>query len=409
MSGMKSACSALSGERRTMKQLLLIFLIILASLGFAKIYLDKGPPRGPLSGPVALPEPPAEDEAVQEVRYRVEEVASGLSVPWSMVFTSPDRILVAERGGEIRVIEKGRLAEAPLHSFTGVYSRGESGLLGMAIDPGYTANRLVYAAYAFEDAKGVSVKVVRFIDGGTSVRDIETIIERIPAGNNHAGTRLRFGADGKLYVSTGEGGEGGRAQDMSLLSGKILRIESDGSVPQDNPDPGSPVFARGLRNSQGLDFDPVTGNLWAVDHGPSSFDGPPGGDEINLIHGGGNYGWPVVSHEESADGMEDPKAVYTPAVAPASLLFYRGNQLPGYKNDMFFGGLRGTGLYRVRLSEDRMQVAFREKVPYVDAGRVRDVIEGPDGYIYFSTSNRDGRGNPDDGDDRIFRIIPDTR
>lgn len=391
----------------SMKRTFFIFLILAVSVVFLGVIIRNWLSRTTPITENTAPGIPGVSQAAT-VTYRTEAFVSGLSVPWSIAFTSHDRILVAERTGAVRIVDKGKLSDRPLYRFPDVFAQNEAGLLGITLDPAYSANRIVYAAYAYKDDRGIAVKVVRFIDGGNSIRDLEVLIDRIPGGIYHDGTRLRFGPDRMLYISTGEGGQKGRSQDLSSLSGKILRIEPDGSIPPDNPFGKSPVFASGLRNSQGLDFDPLTGNLWATDHGPSTFDGPPGGDELNLIKAGGNYGWPLVSHDRTAAGMTGPKAVYTPAVAPASLLFYRGSVLSRYTNDLFFGGLAGTGIYHVRLSADRQTVVSTEKLPFVDVGRIRDVVEGPDGYIYFSTSNQDGRGTPRPGDDKIYRIVPET-
>ena len=189
-------------------------------------------------------------------------------------------------------------------------------------------------------------------------------------------------------------------------TGKILRINPDGSIPEDNPFRGSPVWSYGHRNPQGIDWQPDSGKLYSTEHGPSGFDGPGGGDEINLIEAGGNYGWPLVSHDETREGTFAPLIQFTPAEAPASLSFYASNVLPMFTGSLFFGALRGEGLVRVVLSDsDPNEIITVEKI-ISDIGRVRDVVQGPDGLIYFSTSNRDGRGRAREGDDHIYRIVP---
>jgi glucose/arabinose dehydrogenase len=189
------------------------------------------------------------------------------------------------------------------------------------------------------------------------------------------------------------------------LYGKILRIDPDGTVPADNPFPGNPVWSYGHRNPQGIDWYPGTDVMYSTEHGPSGFDGPGGGDEVNVIVKGGNYGWPEVSHEDSREGMISPVLVYTPAVAPADCMFYRSGVIEQFRNNLFIACLRGNAVIRVAVDvKDPGKVVCTEKMSDVRFGRIREIAEGPDGSIYFSTSNRDGRGRPAENDDRIFRI-----
>jgi glucose/arabinose dehydrogenase len=189
------------------------------------------------------------------------------------------------------------------------------------------------------------------------------------------------------------------------LAGKILRINPDGTIPSDNPFPGSAIWSYGHRNPQGLAWQSGSGLLFETEHGPSIVDGPAGGDEVNVIERGSNYGWPVVSHEEGRADMVSPILVFTPAEAPGSLMVYSGRVFPEWKGNLFFGALKGEGLMRIRMdSTDLKKVAAYGKLREVSFGRIRAVVEGPDGNIYFTTSNRDGRGKPAPIDDRIFRI-----
>ncbi len=348
-----------------------------------------------------------------EVPYVVEEVARNLEVPWSIVFTANDRMLVAERPGRIRVLENGsagwRLREELLHTFREVSSGGEEGLMGLAVHPVYEQNAFVYAVYAYEAEGAMYDRVVRFKDEGSRISGLTTILDSLPAARYHAGSRLAFGPDGKLYITTGDATDREIAQNLQSLGGKILRVNDDGSIPGDNPFPQSPIWSFGHRNSQGISWD-SQGNLYSTEHGPSGFDGPGGGDEVNRIIRGGNYGWPLVSHEKKREGTIAPLTLYTPAEAPASALMYRGENFPQFKNNLFFGGLRGEGLWRLQFDEnDPDKIIGQDKLFDGEYGRIREVTEGPDGAIYFSTSNRDGRGDPIVSDDRILRIVPEGR
>lgn len=353
----------------------------------------------------------AETKEASATGYRVETVATGLVVPWSIVFTPDGRMLITERPGRVRVYEDGQLREKPLAVLDDVETKSESGLMGMVLHPRFSENRFLYLAYAYED-EGIKVRVVRYRETKDALTDRKVIIEGIPAAQYHAGTRMRFGPDGKLYITTGDAAERRLAQQLDSLAGKTLRLNDDGSVPQDNPFVGREgarpeIWSYGHRNAQGIDFQPGSGLMFQTEHGPSGFDGPGGGDEVNIVERGKNYGWPVIHHRETQAGMVEPLLEYTPAVAPASGSFYRGSLFPQFKNNFFFGNLRGQTLIRVEL--DNRKVLRQERMFEGEYGRIREVVEGPDGAIYFSTSNRDGRGNPHAEDDRILRIVPATK
>lgn len=330
----------------------------------------------------------------------VEPVAEGLFVPWTIVFTSKDRALVTERDGKIRVIEDGKLRAEPLIRVIEVVSDGEEGLMGMALDPAYTSNKYIYVCYAYAEGNTLKDKVVRLKDNQNSITFDKEILLNIPAAKYHAGCRLKFGPDNKLYATTGDAGDRKLAQDLNSLAGKILRLNSDGTIPDDNPYPKSYVYSYGHRNPQGIAWD-STGTMYSTEHGPSGFDGKPGGDELNKITMGANYGWPLVSHDGEKEGTISPLLTYTPAVAPASLLSYSGKLLTEYTDNMFFGGLRGEGMFRVFTEEGKLTT---EELEIGDLGRIREVVESPDGEIWFSTSNRDGRGKTRNGDDKIYRL-----
>jgi aldose sugar dehydrogenase len=340
--------------------------------------------------------------------FRVETFASGLTVPWSIVFVPDGRIFITERPGRVRVIENGKLRTEPLATIADVEPSGESGLMGLTLHPQFADNHLLYLAYAYR-GNGQRVRVVRMKETSSGLVDRKVIIDDIPAAANHAGCRLRFGPDGKLYITTGDATERELAQRLDSLAGKTLRVNDDGTVPQDNPFVGQAgarpeIWSYGHRNSQGLDWQPGANVMFQTEHGPSGFDGPGGGDEVNIVERGKNYGWPVIHHKETHAGMESPLLEYTPAVAPASGMFYRGAAFPEFRGNFFFGCLRGQCLIRVVL--DGRRVVSQERLLREDYGRIREVAEGPDGAIYFSTSNRDGRGRPASGDDRILRLVP---
>lgn len=336
------------------------------------------------------------------VAYKVEEVASGLFVPWSIAFTSDTRVLVNERNGNIRVVENETLLKEPLFTFSDVVAKEESGLMGLALDPDYQKNKYLYVCYTYSAKDGLRDKIARLVDEGDSAKLDKVLLDDFPAANIHAGCRIKFGPDEKLYVTTGDSAERQLAQDKDSLAGKILRMNNDGSIPSDNPFEDSYVYSYGHRNPQGLAWNLETKMMFETEHGPSGFDGPQGGDEVNIIVAGKNYGWPVVSHDKSADGMESPKWVFTPAVAPGSALMYSGKMFPQFKGSLFFGGLKGEGLYRVLF--DGTKATSYEKVSEVAFGRIRDVVEAPNGEIWFSTSNRDGRGTLRDGDDKVYKL-----
>lgn len=355
----------------------------------------------------------SETPKAADVSIRVEEVLNGLEVPWSIVFTDDSRMLLTERSGQIQVAHKNdqgswSLESDPIHIVPNVSSQSEEGLMGMALDPDYANNKYLYICYAYEQSGQMFDRVVRYVDDQVELTQGRVLLDRIPAARFHAGCELSFGPDGKLYISTGDASDRNLAQQMDSLAGKILRINADGIIPEDNPFDNSAVFSLGHRNPQGFDWHPESQTMFASEHGPSGFDGPGGGDEINLISSGQNYGWPVVSHEDSEAGMVDPKLVFTPAIAPGSLVFYDSDQISGFKNNIFVGLLKGEGILRVVLNpEDHTQVLWYERLPNIELGRIREMTMGPDGHLYFSTSNRDGRGSPSASDDRVFRIIPE--
>ena len=373
----------------------------LATLATAIALACSHPPPGRGAGEV-------ETSSQSQTSFKVETVVGNLQVPWSIVWAPDGRMIFTERPGRVRVYENGKLRPEPLFTVPDVEPRGESGLMSLALHPQFASNHWLYLSYAYS-ASGQQVRVVRYRETPNGLTDRKVIIENIPAAQFHAGCRLRFGPDGKLYVTTGDATQRELGQRLDSVAGKTLRLNDDGTVPSDNPFVGvanarPEIWTYGNRNAQGIDFQPGTNLLFETEHGPSGFDGPGGGDEVNILERGKNYGWPVIHHRATKQGMESPLLEYTPACAPASGMFYRGSAFPQFKGNFFFGCLVGTRLIRVVL--DGRRVVNQENLLEKKYGRIRDVAEGPDGYIYFSTSNRDGRGSPASDDDRIMRLVP---
>ena len=339
---------------------------------------------------------PILDLAAQALR--VETLIEGLDTPWAAAFAPDGRLFINERGGRISTWRAGRLsawAELP------VQETGEGGLLGLALDPGFESNGFVYVMYTYRGENGLANRIARLRDSAGRGTGEKIILDGIPAGNNHDGGRLAFGPDGKLYATTGDSYREDLAQDPASPAGKILRLERDGSAPADNPFPGSRVYSLGHRNPQGLAWQPGSGRLYATEHGPSGFQGS-GQDEVNLIAAGKNYGWPRIRGDERAAGLEAPLVHSGRGAtwAPGGAAFPVGGPWAG---SLVFAGLRGRSLYRIELASDgsagRLEALFAGSY-----GRLRDVVAGPDGALYLLTSNRDGRGSPAAGDDRVLRL-----
>ncbi len=352
-------------------------------------------------------------------KFRVETVAANLEVVWSIAFAPDGRVFFTERPGRVRVIEEGKLRDKPFFTVPDVEPSGESGLMGMCLHPNFAANHFVYLAYAYQDAnKNQTVRVARYRENGESLTDAKTIIEDIPASRYHSGTRIKFSpVDGKLYITTGDATKQSRAQDLSSINGKTLRLNDDGTIPDDNPfvhQKGArpEIWTYGHRNAQGMDWQPETGLMFQTEHGPTIIDGVnlfkrTGGDEVNIVERGKNYGWAKISHTMKRAGMETAIIEYSPAVAPAGAMFYRGDLFPDLKNNFLFGTLKGEAI--IRLVLDGRKIISQDKLVEKQYGRIREIAEAPDGSIYFSTSNRDGRGNPAKDDDRILRFVPDGK
>ncbi len=360
------------------------------------------------------PTPQPDTTASKPASVAVEVVAEGLEVPWAMAFAPDGRILVTERPGRIRVVKDGALLDAPFATLD-VAHVSEAGLMGIALHPRFAENGHLFVCYTYQGGAGGGFgagsggrlinRVARLTDVDGAGVDHHVVLDGIPGARNHNGCRLGFGPDGKLYVTMGDAQEPDRAQDLTSPSGKVLRINSDGAGPGDNPfrGPGqsSLVYAYGLRNPQGLAWRPDTGDLFITDHGPRRE------DEINILQPGGNYGWPDALGLVGDSQYIDPILSFTPTIALSGAAFYNGDTLPEEWNGSFvFATLRAGHLHRVILrGPDYRTVESHERLFQGEFGRLRAVAMSPDGHLYFTTSNRDGRGRPRTGDDKLLRLV----
>ncbi|MEK3912373.1 sorbosone dehydrogenase family protein [Paenibacillus sp. FSL H7-0331] len=344
------------------------------------------------------------------IPYTQEVFASKLNVPWDMDIAPDGRIFFTERGGIIRVIDKGKLMEQPVYRFEKPFlQEGESGLLGLVLDKDFATNHAMYVYHTYEEGGGTRNQVLRMIESNNRLQLDKVIIDKLPGARTHDGGRVKIGPDGMLYITSGDAGQSSIAQDLSQLGGKILRIHPDGTIPRDNPFPDSPVYSLGHRNPQGLAWHPVTGKLFSTEHGQSAH------DEFNLIDPGANYGWPLIEGDESEVADKDksklgPGTLKLPLVhsgnetwAPSGITFVTKGP---WKGNLLAANLRGAQLLRVVLGSDQQSIQQLEPLLKNELGRIRNVMEGPDGSIYIMTNNRDGRGTPGAADDQIIRLKP---
>jgi glucose/arabinose dehydrogenase len=338
----------------------------------------------------------------EETRFRLSPVVQGLEHPWGLAQLPDGRFLVTERPGRLRVVnpETGSLS-APLSGLPSVAAQGQGGLLDVALDPAFAENRWVYLTHSVALDGGLTTRVSRgrLEDGG--LLDVETLFTAHPVGStsHHFGSRLAFGADGTLFFTVGDRGERIRAPDPGNDGGKVHRINSDGSIPPNNPFIGqkgaSPsVWSLGHRNLQGLAFDPATGRLWETEHGPR------GGDEVNLIAKGVNYGWPTITYgreysglqvgggQSEAPGLAQPIIHWTPSIAPSGLAVYDGMAFPAWRGNLFGGALAHTHLRRMVVEGER--ITHQEVLLDGVVGRVRAVAVGSDGALYLLTDEQEG-------------------
>lgn len=352
----------------------------------------------PTPNPIPNPVPSSQVLTTRDgVRFRVETVMTELEIPWSLTFAPDGRLFVTERPGRVRIVNLSTLSSELALTLDGVYAQGEAGLLGLALDPNFAQNNFVYLYYSAVAGGGAVNRIERYREVAGRLAERVVLLDGIPASTIHDGGRLKFGPDGFLYATAGDASNTDFSQDVASTAGKVLRITSSGASAPGNRF-SSPMFSFGHRNPQGIDWHPATGDLWASEHGPS------GNDEINVIQSGANYGWPNIQGSATAAGMQAPIVFYSSTIAPSGIAFYRGQRIPQFANNLFVATLRGTHLLRATI--DARRVVTQERLLDGTFGRLRDVVTGPDGYLYFCTNNRDGRGNPMAGDDRVLRIVP---
>ena len=332
-------------------------------------------------------------------------IADHLDTPWELTFAPDGRLFFTQRPGIVSVVENGD-TKVWLRLDSTALEVGESGLTGITLHPDFAENGYIYFGYTYAESKAplkLVNKLVRYREDPATKSPIfdKVLLDGIPGNYLHNIGPLEFGPDEKLYVALGEIFLPELAQDMSMLNGKILRLNDDGTIPSDNPFPGSPIYSLGHRNPQGLAFHPETLMLWSTEHGPSEEQGCCM-DEVNVIKPGANYGWPIIRGSQTQAGLETP--VYhsgdTTTWAPTGGTFLTQGD---WKGSLLFTGLRGQALYRAVLDPaDANKVLSVERYLYKEFGRLRNVIEGPDGKIYVAVSNQDGRGDPLTVDDRII-------
>lgn len=354
-----------------------------------------------LALPLALAAAPAAAEVVQSERatFRVSVIATGLENPWGLALLPDGRMLVTERPGRVRLVgTDGRLSQ-PLAGTPATVAARQGGMLDVVLHPRFAENRFAYLCHVAEGEGGTSSTITRVTLTGERFTDARTIFSVTPRVSNglHFGCRMAFGRDGMLYAGFGDRFQMNRAQDLADINGKIIRLRDDGAVPPDNPFVGQAnarpeIWSWGHRNIQGLMVDPATGALWAHEHGPQ------GGDEVNLVTRGANYGWPRATHgvnyggstiteNRSLPGMVDPLHVWVPSIAPSGLAAVTGAAFPGWQGNLLVGALRDRTL--VRLTREGDRIVGEERMSMFGE-RIRDVRVGPDGRVYLVTDSREG-------------------
>ncbi|MBL4674848.1 MAG: PQQ-dependent sugar dehydrogenase [Mucilaginibacter sp.] len=340
----------------------------------------------------------------QSSGYVIDTLATGLVVPWQIRFLPDGTMLFTERAGRVRILRNDKLIPKPVFIVPDVDADRKMGLLGLALHPDFKVNHFVYLANNYLDSAKMRLRVVRYTFRNDTLLAPLVIIKDIPANQNHTGCRLIFGPDKKLYITSGDADQPARAQSLRDYNGKILRVNDDGSIPADNPyvkndTAFKQIWSYGHRNPQGLAFEPLTGVLFETEHGPT------GGDEVNIIKKGNNYGWPVIHHQDARPGMVTPLMEYSPSIGPSETMFYTGNAFPELRNKLLVACLRGEGILSLTIKNDKIvdqQILFKKQF-----GRIRSLVTGPDGSIYVSTSMIDPpESNKSAPYDMILRVRP---
>jgi glucose/arabinose dehydrogenase len=344
----------------------------------------------------------AEEKMVEtkEGAVKLDTVAEGLEFPWGLAFLPDGRMLVTERPGKLRIVGKDGAKSEPLKGVPEVLAEGQGGLLDVALDPNFAENGLVYLSYSEpgeDDTSGTAVARGKLGTGG--IENVEVIFRQTPKTDDdlHYGSRLAFAPDGTLFVTLGERFKFAPAQDLSTTLGKVVRINPDGSVPEDNPFVGQDgklpeIYSYGHRNPQGAAIHPETGKLWENEFGPL------GGDELNIIEPGKNYGWPEVSWGKHYNGKAIPEPTtrpeftdaikhWTPVISPSGMTFYTGDAIPAWKGNLLIAGLSSQGIVRLTLDGDKVTGEERIKL----GKRIRNVVQGPDGAVYALTDQKKGK------------------
>jgi glucose/arabinose dehydrogenase len=335
-----------------------------------------------------------------EFPYDIEIVAENLQVPWAMAISEDGKFYITERPGRIRVVEDGILNPEPIITFRSPFvSRGEGGLMGIVLDPDFSQNHYMYVIHSYLEGNLIFNRVVRLIVEDNIATIDQIILDEIPGGLSHDGGRLKIGPDQKLYIATGDGGNAEAAQELTSLAGKILRINLDGSIPEDNPIANSPIYSYGHRNPEGLSWN-SNNIMYSSDHGQTAH------DEINIILPGANYGWPLVEGDEVSGNLRtQPPLIHSQnnTWAPSGIAYI--NQGP-WQGKLLVATLRGEQLLVISLNEDGTAVTGLDTQLWNEYGRLREVIQAEDGSIYLTTSNRDNRGTTRRGDDKVIRLVP---
>ncbi len=343
----------------------------------------------------------AETFTSEKHNFTIETVVDGLDHPWSVEFLPDGRMLVTEKPGRLRVITNGKLSN-PIKGLPKIREKGQGGLLDIALDPDFENNNIIYLSYSAKGEGGFGTEVVKGKLHRNKLLDAQVIFKLTPKSYTgyHFGSRLLFANDGTLFITLGERGEKDRAQDIGDHRGSLIRINKDGSVPEDNPFVNNPnakpeIYTYGNRNMQGIAMHPDTGDVWTVEHGPQ------GGDELNLMKSGVNYGWPVITYGVNygsgtkigegteKEGMAQPIYYWVPSIATSSLLFYTGDKFPKWKGNAIVSSLKFGQL--ARLEMDGNKVVHEERLINGKVGRIREVQQGLDGYIYIITDDSNGR------------------